>query len=126
MSEHRVPREAVVEDFQHEFERILEGGALGVHAKALAEAFKLGQPDLRGLFSYGLACLPAEHLRPDDGLATFFVVVSELNRCPWELRIFATKCVEYCESEALDGWSDSLAQLKQAFEVLKQNPNWPR
>ncbi len=48
-----------------------------------------------------------------------FIVVSELNVCAPNLRTFATNCMEYCESDPLDGWSES-----QAYEMFKHELDW--
>jgi len=93
----------VPEDFRAELGRILSGGALGGHLEALLGSIRDGGPDLRELLRYGMECLPPDDRRPDDALASYFMVLSEFTHCAYELRLFATKCVEYCESDALDG-----------------------
>ena len=120
----RLPAEAVAEDFQAELERVLGGDALGAHVNALVHSFRTGKPNLAELFAYGMAQLPSDDRRPDDALATFFIVVSELNVCTPDLRIFATNCMEYCESDPLDGWSESLPELRQAYEIFKHELDW--
>jgi len=62
--------------------------------------------------------MPSDKARPDDALTAFFVVLSELDVCSTDLRIFATKCMEYCESDALDGWSESLSTLNECFATF--------
>lgn len=109
---------AVSEDFRAELQRILNGGALDAHMSALLAAVRGGQPNLRKLLRYGFERLPPDDIRPDDALATYFVVLSELEQCSQELRLFATKCMEYCESDASDGWSESLPELHAAYDVL--------
>jgi hypothetical protein len=109
---------AVPEDFRAELHRILSGGTLGPHIGTLLAAVQDGRPNLRELLRYGMERLPSDDLRPDDTLATYFMVLSELGQCSRELRIFATKCVEYCESDALDGWSESLAELYATYYIL--------
>jgi len=108
----------VPEDFRAELGRILSGGALGGHLEALLGSIRDGGPDLRELLRYGMECLPPDDRRPDDALASYFMVLSEFTHCSYELRLFATKCVEYCESDALDGWSESLPDLQAAYIVL--------
>jgi hypothetical protein len=108
----------VPEDFRAELRRILSGGVLGGHLEALLGAIQDKDPDLRELLRYGMERLPPDDRRPDDALASYFMVLSELTDCSYELRIFATKCVEYCESDALDGWSESLPDLHAAYIAL--------
>jgi hypothetical protein len=109
---------AVPVDFRDELRRFLRGGTLGAHSHALFQSMRRGKPDIGALFRYGMEHLPSDESRPDDTLTAFFVVLSELHPCSLELRIFATKCMEYCESDALDGWSESLPTLQQCYEVL--------
>jgi hypothetical protein len=109
---------AVPEDFRAELRRILSGGALGRHLQALLRAIRDGDPNLGELLRYGMERLPPDDRRPDDSLASYFMVLSEFAHCSYELRIFATKCVEYCESDALDGWSESLPDLHAAYVAL--------
>lgn len=109
---------AVPEDFRAELRRILSGGALGGHLGALLGSIRDGDPDLRELLRYGMERLPPDARRPDDALAGYFMVLSEFTHCSHELRIFATKCVEYCESDALDGWSEALPDLHAAYGAL--------
>jgi hypothetical protein len=109
---------AVLEDFRAELRRILSGGALGPHLEALLGAIRDGGVKLRELLCYGMQRLPPDDRRPDDALASYFMVLSEFTHCSHELRIFATKCVEYCESDALDGWSESLPDLHAAYIAL--------
>jgi hypothetical protein len=107
----------VTTEFRVEMQRLLGGTALGPHLIPLSRSV----PDrkrLSVLLRYGMYRLPDNEKRPDDALAAFFLVISELRVSSRPVRIFATKCMEYCESEALDGWSDSLADLKRAFAVL--------
>jgi hypothetical protein len=120
--------DAVFEDFRDELERILDRRTLGPHVQALLDAVRNGPPNVGELFRYGMEQLPPDAQRPDDSLAAFFVVVSELGPCPAELRIFATKCMEYCESEALDGWSEPLPELQRSYRKLTQRfeqKDWP-
>jgi hypothetical protein len=120
---------AVSDEFRADMRRLLGGGNLGGHRQALL-AFVSRRERLDFLLRYGTDRLPPDRRRPDDALATFFLVVSELRACPQPVRIFATKCMEYCESEALDRWSDSLPQLQRAYAALtrrglRQAPNAP-
>jgi hypothetical protein len=121
-----IPRGVVSEEFRAELEWFLGGDALGVHAGRLLTDLKGGQPDLAGLFAYGMAHLPRERRRPDDALAIFFTIVSEIAQCPADLRDFATRCSEYCESDARDGWSDTLAELKSLYRDLRSRHGWSR
>ena len=114
---------AVSEEFRNELERILGGGALGPHVRALRGAMRRGTPDLRELLRYGVKGLPPDEMRPDDSLAAYFVILSEFRQCSHDLRIFAAKCVEYCESGTLDGWSESLSELKAAYAILARRWN---
>jgi hypothetical protein len=107
---------AVSTDFRDELRRIIGGGMLARHMGALLQSVRHGT--IGDLLKYGIDHLPGSESRPDDALAAFFTVLSELRDCPHEVRIFATKCMEYCESEALDGWSESLADLKDAYKDL--------
>jgi hypothetical protein len=107
---------AVSHDFRDELGRIISGGTLAKHMDVLLQSAPGGK--VSHLLQYGMERLPADGSRPDDALAAFFVVLSEFKACPREIRIFATKCMEYCESEALDGWSDSLAELRKSYEEL--------
>jgi hypothetical protein len=109
---------AVLEDFRGELQRMVSGGRLGVHLGQLIDCVRGDRPNLRELLHYGMSRLPLGDSRPDDALAVFFIVLSELRHVPAELRVFVTKCVEYCESEALDGWSESLPQLRKAYRAL--------
>jgi hypothetical protein len=109
---------AVSDDFRDELRRLLGGGALGSHADVLLQSTRDGKPDIDRLFRYGMENLPSGEKRPDDALAAFFIALSELDVCSTDLRIFATKCMEYCESDALDGWSEPLSTLRKSFESL--------
>jgi hypothetical protein len=111
---------AVLDDFRAELIRMLADGRLGKHLRKLLGEMRGERPDLRELLRYGMSRLPADRCRPDDAVAAFFIVVSELQESALDVRIFATKCVEYCESEALDGWSQSLPELEASYEALAQ------
>lgn len=113
----RVLLAAVTTDFHADMRRIFSRNALGRHLMTLCGA-TLQRRRLCTLLHYGMEHLPPDKRRPDDSMATYFLVVSELKVCPYPVRIFATKCMEYCESEALDGWSESLADLKRAYGIL--------
>lgn len=109
---------AVSDDFRDELWRLLGGGALGAHVHALLQATRHGRPDIGRLFRYGMENLPSDEARPDNALTAFFVVLSELDACSTDLRIFAVKCMEYCESDALDGWSEPLSTLHECFATF--------
>jgi hypothetical protein len=110
--------DAVAEDFCDELKRLLGGGSLGIHLEELVVAVERGEPDIIRLFRYGIERLPSDDARPDDALAAFFIVLSELQSCSAELRILATKCMEYCETDPMDGWSDPLSKLKESYADL--------
>jgi hypothetical protein len=109
---------AVCPDFRADLKRILGGDALGIHLQVLLRSARRGPPNLSELFQYGMKRLPPDAGRPDDSLAAYFIVLSELRHCSLKLRIFATECTEYCETEALDGWSRSLSELKATYGTL--------
>ena len=108
---------AVSDEFRADMRRLLGGGALGDHRQALIASLS-SRARLAFLLRYGMDRLPPDQRRPDDALAAFFLVVSELRTCPRVVRTFATRCMEYCESEALDGWSGSLPELQRAYAAL--------
>lgn len=108
---------AVSDEFRADMRRLLGGGALGDHRQALIASLS-SRTRLAFLLRYGMDRLPPDQRRPDDALAAFFLVVSELRTSPRVVRIFATRCMEYCESEALDGWSGSLTELQRAYAAL--------
>jgi hypothetical protein len=107
---------AVPDDFREELARIVASGILGRHWAVLLEGLRHGRP--APLFLYGMEQLPTDDARPDDALAAFFIVLSELGICRPELRILATKCMEYCECVAADGWSESLAKLRRSCQCV--------
>lgn len=107
----------VTAEFRTDLRRMIGGTVLGPHLQPLLRSI-LDRRRLGLLLHYGMHRLPADDRRPDDALAAYFLVISELKTCPRSVRILATKCTEYCESEARDGWSDSLADLKRAYAAL--------
>ena len=109
---------AVLPSFSDELILILARSGLGKYLSPLLNSAGHSRARLNQLLEHGMSNLPQGRKRPDEQLAAYFVVISELRVCHRDLRNFAIECSEYCESEPADKWSRPRHDLKAKFRTL--------
>jgi hypothetical protein len=106
--------ETVQPDFRTEFLTLLEGITFGIYQEFLVKTLLEKPKDHKALFDYGMQKLLTLKNRPDNNLASYFLVLSSLKSLPDGFSDLATDSMVYCEN------GDDIMKKSQATEILSR------
>ena len=87
------------EGFHKEFRQVMNKDNFKQHSGMLLEELSKENPDIKKLFDYGVNLIPKDQDRPDNSLASYFLILSGLKNLNEEVMSFATDAMVYSEND---------------------------
>jgi hypothetical protein len=109
------------DDFREQFTKIENREDFFDYKQVLHKELSSGRPRFDLLFEYGISRLPKDDngVRPNEPLAYFFLIVSEINGVPRDLRSLAIDAMLYCESDKDTVVPTSFEKIKKDYTEIQ-------
>lgn len=91
-------RDKINENFREDFDKISKSEGFAEYFDVLNNSLEDNSLDIKELLDFGIFRLPNKNSRPDNVLASYFIVISEIIDIPPEVRDLAMDAMLWSES----------------------------